>query len=240
MACSVGSGPADRRRRPTGAKEPVQRIFARQCAILDELVTGGAGPGHDAKAAKAAEQNSSPADRGPPARVSRRPGQAAGLARAGEHDLPRPPPGLHYASAVAGCPGWRLSPPSPCYGHPARRRMRGLSGRLAVKCQRTWPPVPWLRPWPAGQWLGRSSAGVPEDPYPARVQVVRVRDHAAVRARHHLHRRPERLGQVERRRRVLLGHGRAGRQAAARRQDGGRRLRRHRRPPGPRAAPRSR
>ena len=38
---------------------------------------------------------------------------------------------------------------------------------------------------------------------------------------------PERLGQVQRRRRARLGDGRAGRQVAARRQDGGRHLRRH-------------
>ena len=41
---------------------------------------------------------------------------------------------------------------------------------------------------------------------------------------------PERLRQVQRRRRHRLGARRAGRQGAARRQDGGRHLRRHRRP----------
>ena len=62
------------------------------------------------------------------------------------------------------------------------------------------------------------------------------RDDAAARARHHLHRRPQRLRQVQRRRRARLGDGRAGRQVPARRQDGGRHLRRHLRPPaaGPR------
>ena len=54
---------------------------------------------------------------------------------------------------------------------------------------------------------------------------------AAARAGHHLHRGPERLRQVQRRRRARLGDGRAGRQEPARRQDGGRHLRRHVRPP---------
>ena len=40
---------------------------------------------------------------------------------------------------------------------------------------------------------------------------------AALRARHHLRRRPERVGQVKHRGRLLLGHGRAGGQDAARR-----------------------
>ena len=42
---------------------------------------------------------------------------------------------------------------------------------------------------------------------------------------------PQRLRQVQRRRRARLGDGRAGREVAARRQDGGRHLRRHLRPP---------
>ena len=50
----------------------------------------------------------------------------------------------------------------------------------------------------------------------------------ALRDRGDVHRRTERLGQVERRRRPRLGDGRAGRQDAPRRQDGGRHLRRHR------------
>ena len=64
-------------------------------------------------------------------------------------------------------------------------------------------------------------------------------DDAAVRAGHHLRRRPQRLGQVQRRGRARLGHGRAGRQVAARRQDGGRHLRRHHRRARRSAAPRS-
>ena len=50
---------------------------------------------------------------------------------------------------------------------------------------------------------------------------------------------PERLGQVQRRRRPRLGDGRAGRQEPARRQDGGRHLRRHRRARRRSAGPRS-
>ena len=72
-----------------------------------------------------------------------------------------------------------------------------------------------------------------------RVQVLRVRDDPAARARHHVHRRPQRLRQVQRRRRAGLGDGRAGRQVPARRQDGGRHLRRHVRAARRWAAPRS-
>ena len=54
----------------------------------------------------------------------------------------------------------------------------------------------------------------------------------------HLHRRAERLRQVERRRRPRLGDGRAGREDPPRRQDGGRHLRRHRRRAARSAAPR--
>ena len=82
----------------------------------------------------------------------------------------------------------------------------------------------------------RSPHVVPEEPDPEGVQVLRLVDDAPARAGHHLHRRAQRLRQVQRRRRARLGDGRAGRQVAARRQDGGRHLRRHVRPPaaGPR------
>ena len=79
---------------------------------------------------------------------------------------------------------------------------------------------------------------VPEEPDPEGVQVLRVLDDAAARARHHLHRRAQRLRQVQRRRRPRLGDGRAGRQEPARRQDGGRHLRRHLRAARRWAAPR--
>ena len=42
---------------------------------------------------------------------------------------------------------------------------------------------------------------------PQGVQVVRLRDDLAPRARHHLHRRSQRVGQVQRRRRPRLGDG---------------------------------
>ena len=71
------------------------------------------------------------------------------------------------------------------------------------------------------------------------LQVLRLGDDAAPRAGHHLHRRAQRLRQVQRRRRPRLGHGRAGRQEPARRQDGGRHLRRHRRAARRSAGPRS-
>ena len=74
---------------------------------------------------------------------------------------------------------------------------------------------------------GVRSPVVPEEPDPEGVQVLRVLDHPAARAGHHLHRGPQRLRQVQRRRRARLGDGRAGRQVAARRQDGGRHLRRY-------------
>ena len=73
---------------------------------------------------------------------------------------------------------------------------------------------------------------VPQEPDAQGLQVLRAADDVRVRTGRDLHRRPQRLGQVERRRRARLGHGRAGREDAARRQDGGRHLRRHR----PRAA----
>ncbi|MCU0266142.1 MAG: cell wall-binding repeat-containing protein [Actinomycetia bacterium] len=47
----------------------------------------------------------------------------------------------------------------------------------------------------------------PEDPHPARLQVVRVVHDAAVRAGHHLRRRPERLREVQRGRRPGVGDG---------------------------------
>ena len=59
------------------------------------------------------------------------------------------------------------------------------------------------------------------------LQVLRFADDSALRAGHHLRRRAQRVGQVQRGRRADLGDGRAGRQDAARRQDGGRHLRRH-------------
>ncbi len=80
----------------------------------------------------------------------------------------------------------------------------------------------------------RRTGGVPEDPHAAGFQVVRLGDDTALRAGHYLRGRAERVRQVQRRRRVLLGDGPAGGQAAARRQDGGRRLRRHVRPAGAR------
>ena len=92
------------------------------------------------------------------------------------------------------------------------------------------PAAPAVRPLSRPRHL-RGSHVVPEEPDPQGVQVLRVVDDAAARARHHLRRRPQRLGQVQRRRRPRLGDGRAGRQEPARRQDGGRHLRRHVRPP---------
>ena len=84
-------------------------------------------------------------------------------------------------------------------------------------------PRTWLVPRGGGE-----PAGVPEDPHPARLQIVRLRHDPPLRARYHLYRRPQRVGQIQRGQRVLLGHGRAGSQDPARRQDGGRRLRRDR------------
>ena len=90
------------------------------------------------------------------------------------------------------------------------------------------------------QHVRRRDAGrpdvVPQEPHAQGLQVLRLLDDPAARARHHLHRGPQRLRQVQRGRRPRLGDGRAGRQVAARRQDGGRHLRRHLRPPaaGPR------
>ena len=103
-------------------------------------------------------------------------------------------------------------------------------------CRSTRPthPTPGAREEPV-----RSPHVVPEEPDPEGVQVLRLLDDAPARAGHHLHRRPQRLRQVQRRRRARLGDGRAGRQVPARRQDGGRHLRRHLRPPaaGPRRGP---
>ena len=76
---------------------------------------------------------------------------------------------------------------------------------------------------------------VPEVSDAARVQVVRGQDRARVRTRRDGRRRPERLGEVEPRRRRRVGARRAGPAHAARREDGRRHLRRHRRPPGARA-----
>ncbi len=59
------------------------------------------------------------------------------------------------------------------------------------------------------------------------LQVLRLADDSALRTRHHLRRRTQRIGQVQRRRRADVGDGRAGRQDAARRQDGRRHLRGH-------------
>ena len=82
------------------------------------------------------------------------------------------------------------------------------------------------RACPAG-----SPPRAPQEPDPARLQVLRVLDDAALRAGDHLRRRTQRVRQVQRGRCAGLGHGRAGGQVPARRQDGGRHLRRHVRPP---------
>ena len=96
--------------------------------------------------------------------------------------------------------------------------------------------VPGGRPGRAGsggpsEAKGRVRLRAPQGHDPARVQILRLRHDTAVRAGHHLCRRPQRLGQVQRRGRAVLGHGRAGGQVAARRQDGGRHLRRDDRAP---------
>ena len=108
---------------------------------------------------------------------------------------------------------------------PVPRRFRRLSardGNVRVACR-------W-RQAHRGVVPGEERTRVPEVPHAARLQVLRLRDHAAPRAGHHLRRRPQRLGQVQRGRRPVLGHGRAGREEPARRQDGGRHLRRHHQP----------
>ena len=120
----------------------------------------------------------------------------------------------------------------------ARQRVRLLGPHLPRNggpCQVGWQALSF----PTFQCLfvpGEEPRVVPEEPDPEGVQVLRLVDHAAARAGHHLHRRAERLRQVQRRRRARLGDGRAGRQVPARRQDGRRHLRRHLRPPaaGPR------
>ena len=87
--------------------------------------------------------------------------------------------------------------------------------------------VPRLRSSAARSRAGRVGR-VPQEPDAEGIQVLRAADDLRLRTGRHLHRRPQRLGQVQRRRRARLGHGRAGREDAARRQDGGRHLRRHR------------
>ena len=84
-------------------------------------------------------------------------------------------------------------------------------------------------PVPLGQASARwkEARVVPEEPDPEGVQVLRAADHLRLRTRRHLRRRPQRLRQVERRRRSGLGDGGAGRQDPPRRQDGGRHLRGH-------------
>ena len=76
---------------------------------------------------------------------------------------------------------------------------------------------------------------VPQIAVLAWVQVVRRPDDARVRAGRHRHRRAERLGQVERRRRRRLGARRPGPSRRAVLEDGRRHLRRHLEAPGPRA-----
>ena len=78
------------------------------------------------------------------------------------------------------------------------------------------------RPGPEGRFHA------PEERDAQRVQVVRAADHLRVRDRRDVHRRPQRIRQVERRRRPRLGDGGAGGEDPPRRQDGGRHLRRHR------------
>ena len=62
---------------------------------------------------------------------------------------------------------------------------------------------------------------------PARFQILRLVDDAAVRARDHGGRGAERIGQVQYRRRVDLGYGGAGRTQSSGDVDGGRHLRGH-------------
>ena len=66
-----------------------------------------------------------------------------------------------------------------------------------------------------------------EESDPSGIQVLRDVDHHRPRTRDHVCRGPERVGEVQRRRRHRLGHGRAGRQESSRRQDGGCHLRGH-------------
>ncbi|CAM3661062.1 hypothetical protein ISCU110981_12645 [Isoptericola cucumis] len=71
------------------------------------------------------------------------------------------------------------------------------------------------------------SPRAPQDAHAPGLQVVRLGDDAEPRAGHHVRRGSQRLRQVERRRRPVVGDGGAGREVAARRQDGGRHLRGH-------------
>ncbi len=79
----------------------------------------------------------------------------------------------------------------------------------------------------------------PPDSDAAWIQVLRVGNHPALRARDHLRGGTQRLRQVQRGGRARLGDGGAGRQVAARRRDGERDLRGNLHPGPPSAAPRS-
>ena len=160
--------------------------------------------------------------RRPPGRRSRRHGRRRRRCR--PCGLPR------WARSSTHCDRWV------CRGSRSpstRRTTRTVRDRRFPRCLRGCRDRTTTRPRRRRQ---PGEPVVPEEPDPQGVQVLRLLDDAAARAGHHLHRRAQRLGQVQRRRRAGLGDGRAGRQVAARRQDGGRHLRRHLRPPaaGPR------
>ena len=142
---------------------------------------------------------------------------------------------------VGGVPGADLAP-----ARPRRPRRRGGPVRLGRVPECLLEPpgrlgsrhLPRRSTWPPRLRDAASSAArrlahqerehvVPQEPHAQGLQVLRLLDDPAARARHHLHRGAQRVRQVQRRRRARLGDGRAGRQVAARRQDGGRHLRRH-------------
>src|ERR1039457_6434029 len=80
------------------------------------------------------------------------------------------------------------------------RHQRSAASPRGPAHPRVGPPVA-VRCGQAGWAAGRGGepAGVPEDSHLARVQVVRLRHHAAVLTRYHLRRRPQRVGQGQRR-----------------------------------------
>ena len=139
-----------------------------------------------------------------------------GVARP-EHPDPRVPVGGRGNDRDIG--GWN--------GH--RLHIMVYSGRWAQLGGHDGP-APRGRPRPRLSW-----ARAPQDPDDQGIQVLRLVNHPPSGARNHRRGRPQRVWQVQRRRRPDLGHGGAGRQEPARRLHGRRHLRRRRLPPGPRA-----
>ena len=136
-----------------------------------------------------------------------------------------------------------------CRIGPARARVDARRGRADRARRRAGDSASGDHAFPGSMTRSDASAGVPAGPVRAPtiaarrrgpvvpaiadaegLQVLRRQDHARLRAGRVRRRRPERLGQVERRRLRRVGARRAGRARVARRQDGRRHLRRHRRP----------